>query len=196
MTDGSIRRAPGAGRARRRRGADRRHEPSRGRRRVGGAGDPRGDTGERLPTRGRAGRPHPAPLGALARRRRGRRGGALPAALRLCGHARLLDHQGALGAGGLTGRRPRRPRLAPGHAWRGTASDAARASSRIHARNARTSGRCRAAAVVMRQPRSGASARRSKSGTSVRLSSSRASSIGRPMAAPGPVTAAWTSTRA
>ena len=111
---------------------------------------------------------------ALARRRRGRRGGELPAALRLCGHARRLDHPGALGAGGLTGRRrrradgeagrrPRRPRLAPGHAWRGTASDAAR---------------------------------RSKSGTSVRLSSSRAISIGRPMAAPGPVTAAWTSTRA
>ena len=117
-------------------------------------------------------------------------------ALRLRGHARLLDHQGALGAGGLTGRRPRRPRLAPGHAWRGTASDEARASSRIHARNARTSGRCRAAAVVIRQQRSGASARRAKSGTSVRLSSSRAISIGRPMAAPSPVTAAWTSTRA
>ena len=28
-------------------------------------GDPRGDTGERLPTRGCAGRPHPVPLGAL-----------------------------------------------------------------------------------------------------------------------------------
>ena len=57
------------------------------------------------------------------------------------------------------------PGLAPGHEWRGIGSDAARASSRIHARNARTSGRCRAAAVVMRQQRSGASARRSKSGT-------------------------------
>ena len=45
---------------------------------------------------------------------------------------------------------------------RGPGSEAIRtaalASCRIHSRNARTSGRCRAAAVVMRQQRSGASA--------------------------------------
>ena len=56
-----------------------------------------------------------------------------------------------------------------------------------------TSGRCRAAAVVMRQQRSGASAWRAKRGTSVRVASSRAISIGRPTAAPMPCTAACTS---
>ena len=45
----------------------------------------------------------------------------------------------------------------------------------------------------MRQQRSGASAWRSKRGTRALLSSSRAMSIERPMAAPMPCTAAWTS---
>ena len=67
------------------------------------------------------------------------------------------------------------------------------ASRKIHSRNARSSGRWREAAVVIRQQRSGASSWRSKSGTRVRFSSSRAISIGRPMAAPSPLAAAWTS---
>ena len=88
-------------------------------------------------------------------RRSGRRGGqrrysdlAIETALtlRLLYHLplpRLLAHQGALvGAGGLTGKRHRRPGPAPGHAWRGPGSAAARASARTHSRNARTSGRC------------------------------------------------------
>ena len=70
---------------------------------------------------------------------------------------------------------------------------AALASRRIHSRNARSSGRWREAAVVIRQQRSGAFSWRSKSGTSVRFSSSFAISIGRPMAAPSPLAAAWTS---
>ena len=51
----------------------------------------------------------------------------------------------------------------------------------------------REAAVVIRQQRSGASSWRSKSGTRIRRSSSWAISIGRPMAAPSPFAAAWTS---
>ena len=67
------------------------------------------------------------------------------------------------------------------------------ASRRIHARNARSSGRCREAAVVIRQQRSGASFWWAKSGTRTRRSSSWAISIGRLMAAPSPFAAAWTS---
>ena len=67
------------------------------------------------------------------------------------------------------------------------------ASRRIQFRNARSSGRCREAAVVIRQQRSGASSWRSKSGTRIRRSSSWAISIGRPMAAPSPLAAAWIS---
>ena len=74
------RRAPGAGHQSRRRRYDRRRRPPRRGRGLGRAGDPRGDTGGRLPARGRVGRPHPAPLGALGvvvgeMRRRGRRHG-------------------------------------------------------------------------------------------------------------------------
>ena len=51
---------------------------------------------------------------------------------------------------------------APAHGCRATGSGAVRAaapaSSRTHSRNARTSARCRAASVVIRQQRSGASA--------------------------------------
>ena len=55
--------------------------------------------------------------------------------VRLRGQARPLAYEGALGAGPLTA-----------------------ATARTHSRNARTSARCREAAVVMRQQRSGASA--------------------------------------
>ena len=75
----------------------------------------------------------------------------------------------------------------------GAAGGGSAASRRIHARNARSSGRCRAAAVVIRQQRSGASCWWSKSGTRTHRSSSWAISIGRPMAAPSPFAAAWTS---
>ena len=107
-----------------------------------------------------------------------------------------------------TGRSPPRRRCLSGPGWptpwrpareempargRQAPSATALASSRVHSRNARTSARCRAAAVVMRQQRSGASAWRSKTGTSVLLSSSRAISMGRPMAAPIPCIAASTS---
>ena len=55
---GAVRcRAPGAGHQGRRRCHDRRRRPPRRGRGVGRAGDPRSDTGERLPARGRAGRP-------------------------------------------------------------------------------------------------------------------------------------------
>ena len=49
-------------------------DPSRGRRRLGRARPPRDHPGERLPARGRAGRPDPAALGhqSVSRRWRGR----------------------------------------------------------------------------------------------------------------------------
>ena len=56
----------------------------------------------------------------------------------------------------------------------GAADGGSAASRRIQFRNARSSGRCREAAVVMRQQRSGASSWRSKSGTRIRRSSSMA----------------------
>ena len=74
--------------------------------------------------------------------------------------------ESALGAGGLKGRRSR---VTDG-AGRGRVRCGPRPppSFRIHSRNACTSGRCREAAVLMRQPRSDASAGgRSKTGTSV-----------------------------
>ena len=74
------------------------------------------------------------------------------------------------------------------HDCRGPASAAERpavsASRKTHARKARTSGRCRAAAVVRRQPRSGAAVWRATRGTSVLVSSSRAISVRCPTAAP------------
>ena len=80
----------------------------------------------------------------------------------------------------------RRPRPAPdqGLGNPGATGGGSAASRRIHARNARSSGRCREAAVVMRQQRSGASSWRSKSGTRIRRSSSWGISIWRPIAAP------------
>ena len=67
------RRAPGARRQSRRR--RRKPRSGRGMRR---AGHPRGETGDRRPARGRAGRPHPAPLGALGVVVGAVRGGDLP----------------------------------------------------------------------------------------------------------------------
>ena len=56
------------------------------------------------------------------------------------------------------GRRRAEDAKGVGHGRRATPSAAALASSRTHSRNAWTSGRCREAAVVMRQQSSGASA--------------------------------------
>ena len=121
-------------------------------------------------------RPHRRPAGALRLCRQPR-----PLALGSAGRTRALRGRGAR-------RRVRRSAERPGAVGGGSA-----ASRRIHARNARSSGRCREAAVVIRQQRSGASFWWSKSGTRIRRSSSWAISIGRPMAAPSPLAAAWIS---
>ena len=114
-------------------------------------------------------RPHRRPAGAL----------------RLCRQPRAL----ALGDAGAVTERGAPDQGKPGAAG----GSAALASRKIHSRNARSSGRWREAAVVIRQQRSGASSWRSKSGTSVRFSSSLAINMGRPMAAPSPLAAACTS---
>ena len=104
--------------------------------------------------------------------------------LRLRGPARLLALGGALDAGGLT-----TPRAS-------VTDGALRCRPRPWPLPGPTPGMPGPRAVagmrslVMRQQRSGASAWRSKTGTSVLLSSSRAISIGRPTAAPMPCTAA------
>ena len=71
---GRAPRTRGPGRGRRDRGRDR--QPHRGRR-MGRAGGPGRRPSRPVPPRGRAGRPHPAPVGALGRRGRWRTRGGL-----------------------------------------------------------------------------------------------------------------------
>ena len=157
----------------------------------GGGGRPRGAAARPgLHGKGDGGADRARALGAD---RRGQPGAVRPhrraaGALRLCRQPRTLAVAGARRARALT------ERAAPAQGKPGAAGgNAAPASRKIQSRNARSSGRWREAAVVIRQQRSGASSWRSKSGTRVRFSSSWAISIGRPMAAPSPLAAAWIS---